>query len=278
MTLRVRRERFVVGLRGLSLLRGWPFEDPVIADAHLEAIAELLSERGQSTLVELDEIDVGGAYACWAETYDDPDPLIEAEEPAVEGFLDGLEAGRALDVACGTGRLSRILVGAGHEVVGVDASVEMLSHVRANTPGASLVLGDVRRLPISDGTMDVVGCGLALTHVSTLREPIAEIARTLRQGGRLIISDIHPVAAATGAHAFFIRGDGTRGVTRNHVHWPGEYVDAFRLAGLVVDAVAEPLVGESFVEEMSEGAIRDAAGDAIVGLPLALVWSVHKQG
>jgi hypothetical protein len=62
------------------------------------------------------------------------------------------------------------------------------------------------------------------------------------------------------------------------VHWPGAYVDAFRSAGLVVDAVAEPLVGESFVEEMSEGEIRDAARDAIVGLPLALVWSVHMEG
>jgi len=228
--------------------------------------------------LELEELDVLGAYASWAETYDDPNPLIEAEEPAVEGFLEGLEAGRALDVACGTGRLSRILVGAGHEVVGVDTSGEMLSHARANAPGASLVLGDVRRLPIADGTMDVVVCGLALTHVSTIQEPIAEIARTLRQGGRLIISDIHPVAAATGAQAFFIRGDGTRGVTRNHVHWPGEYVDAFRSAGLVIDAVAEPLVGESFVEEMSEGETRDAARVAILGLPLALVWSVHKEG
>jgi ubiquinone/menaquinone biosynthesis C-methylase UbiE len=278
MTLRVRRERFVVGLRGLALLRGWPFEDPVIADANLEAIAELLSEGGPSTVLQLDELDVRGAYASWAETYDDPNPLIEAEEPAVEGFLEGLEAGRALDVACGTGRLSRILVRAGHEVVGVDASVEMLSHARANVPGASLVLGDIRQLPISDANMDVVVCGLALTHVSTIREPIAEIARTLRPGGRLVISDIHPVAAATGAHAFFVRGDGTRGVTRNHVHWPSAYVDAFRSAGLVVDAVAEPLVGESFIEEMPEGEIRDAARGAIVGLPVALVWTVHKEG
>ena len=52
----------------------------------------------------------------------------------------------------------------------------------------------------------------------------------------------------------------------------------FRSAGLVVDAVAEPLVGESFVEEMPKGGIRDAVRDAIVGLPLALVWTIHKEG
>jgi hypothetical protein len=81
---------------------------------------------------------------------------------------------------------------------------------------------------------------------------------------------------ATGAHAFFVRQDGTRGVTRNEVHWPSEYVDAFRSADLMIERAAEPPFDESFVEEMSEAAIRDAAREAVVGLPFALVWLVRR--
>jgi SAM-dependent methyltransferase len=131
---------------------------------------------------------------------------------------------------------------------------------------------------ITDLCIDVLVCGLALTHVQALREPIAELARVLRPGGHLILSDIHPVAVATGAHAFFVRANGSRGVAGNEVHWPSEYVDAFRAADLAIEQAAEPPFDESFVEEMLEPAVRDAAREAIVGLPFALVWLVRRNG
>jgi ubiquinone/menaquinone biosynthesis C-methylase UbiE len=278
MKLRLRRERFLVGLRGLALLRGWPFEDPGIADAQLDAVRELLvADEEPSAVIDVDELGVSDAYASWADTYDGPNPLITAEEPAVRSFLDGTAPGRAVDAACGTGRLARLLGDLGHEVIAVDGSTEMLAHAGRNAPAATLVRGDLRRLPIRDRSIDVAVCGLALTHVPSLREPIAELARILRPGGRLIISDIHPVAVATGAHAFFVRRDGSRGVTRNEVHWSSAYVDAFRAAGLTIERLAEPRFAASFVEEMPEAAIRDAAREAVVGLPFALVWLVHRN-
>jgi ubiquinone/menaquinone biosynthesis C-methylase UbiE len=277
MRLRLRLERFLVGLRGLALLRGWPFESADVADAHLEAVRDVLSRHNDSpTVIDVDDLDVREAYTSWANTYDGPNPLITAEEPVVRSFLDGIEAGLALDVGCGTGRLARLLGHLGHRVIAIDASTEMLVRARTNTPGVALVRGDLRRLPIEDRRIDVVVCGLALTHVPTLREPIAELARVLRPGGHLVLSDVHPVAVATGAHTFFVRQDGTRGVTRNEVHWPSEYVDAFRSADLIIERAAEPPFDEAFVEEMPEAAIRDAAREAVVGLPFALVWLVRR--
>jgi ubiquinone/menaquinone biosynthesis C-methylase UbiE len=277
MRLRLRLERFLVGLRGLALLRGWPFEGADAADAQLEAVRGVLSRHDDSsTVIDVDDLDVRGAYASWADTYDGPNPLITAEEPVVRSFLDGFEAGLALDVACGTGRLARLLGHFGHRVIAMDASAEMLLRARTNAPGAALVRGDLRRLPIEDRSIDVAVCGLALTHVPTLRKPIAELARVLRPGGHLVLSDVHPVAVATGAHAFFVREDGSRGVTRNEVHWPSEYVDAFRSADLMIERAAEPPFEESFVEEMPDAAIRDAAREALVGLPFALVWKVQR--
>jgi ubiquinone/menaquinone biosynthesis C-methylase UbiE len=275
VTLRLRRERFLVGLHGLALLRGWPFESPDEADAQLGAVRSIFgSPQGD---VDVDDLDVDSAYAAWAETYDQPNALISAEEPIVRRFIDGISAGVSLDVACGTGRVTRLLADHGHRAIGVDRSAEMLARARRNVPGASFVLGDVRGLPFEDRTLDLVICALALTHVTRLADSVTEMARVLRPGGYMIVSDVHPIAVVTGAHAFFLRTDGSRGVTRNEVHWASEYVDAFRSAGLAIERAAEPPFEESFVEEMSEGAIRDAARDALVGLPFALVWLVTKE-
>jgi ubiquinone/menaquinone biosynthesis C-methylase UbiE len=278
MSLRLRRERFVVGLRGLALLRGWPFQDSAEADVQLDAVREALTSREGSgaPVVEAEPLDTLEAYAWWSETYDGPNPLIDAEEPVVRDFLAGIEPGRALDVAAGTGRLARMLDNLGHRVVAVDASAEMLHRARQNAVGVALALGDVRALPIRDACADVVTCALALTHVRSLDEPIAELARMLRPGGHLLLSDIHPVAVVTGAHAFFVRRDGTRGVTRNELHWPSEYVEAFRSADLLIERAAEPPFDATFAEEISDAAVRDAAREALVGLPFALVWLAAK--
>jgi ubiquinone/menaquinone biosynthesis C-methylase UbiE len=277
--MRLRRDRLLVGLRGLTLLRGWPFEQPEGADAQLDAVRDLmLASEDPSSVIEVDDLEVHDAYASWAQTYDGPNPLFTAEEPAVRSFLDGIEPGRALDVACGTGRLAQILTERAHRVIALDASIEMLARVPSNAPGASLACADLRRLPLRTSSLDLVVCGLALTHVPALREPIVEFSRVMRAGARLIVSDIHPVAAATGAHAFFVREDGSRGVTRNEVHWPSAYVDAFRSAGLAIEQAAEPRFDARFVEEMPEAAIRNAARESLVGLPFALVWRVRKEG
>jgi ubiquinone/menaquinone biosynthesis C-methylase UbiE len=278
VTLRLRRERFIVGLRGLALLRGWPFGSAAQADDQLDLVRDALSGDAlgsDAALIDVDDLGVRDAYGDWAETYDCPNPLFDAEEPAVRDLLAGIEPGRACDVATGTARLGRVLESLGHDVTAVDASLAMLGRARNKVRG-SLVAGDVDRLPFRDASFDLVICGLALTHIPSLERPIAELARILRPDGYLLVTDIHPIAVVTGGHAFFARSDGSRGVLRNELHWPSNYVEAFRSAGLTVERAAEPLFRDSFVDEMPEKAIRDAARDAVVGLPFALVWLARK--
>src|SRR5918995_446416 len=160
--LRLRRERFLVGLRGLALLRGWPFDRAEVADAQLDAVRSVVSgsDERSTAIIDVDQLPVGNAYAAWSETYDGPNPLIEAEEPGVRRFLDGIKAGIALDVASGTGRHARPLGDLGHRVIALDASSEMLVRARTNAPGAALVRGDLNRLPIHDRSIDVLVCVL----------------------------------------------------------------------------------------------------------------------
>ncbi|MDP9184686.1 MAG: class I SAM-dependent methyltransferase, partial [Actinomycetota bacterium] len=212
-------ERFLIGLRGLGLLREWPFGDPERANEQLEAIADLLARRDEPPMneaLDLEELDQEAGYAAWAPTYDGPDPMIEVEEAALRPILGGFEAGEAVDVACGTDRLAVMLCELGHRVVGVDPSEAMLEQARAKDIPATFRSGSFDRLPIADDSTDLVTCALALTHTRDLEGPMREFARVLRRGGHAVVSDVHPIATATGAQALFERADGSRGVLTNH--------------------------------------------------------------
>jgi ubiquinone/menaquinone biosynthesis C-methylase UbiE len=67
------------------------------------------------------------------------------------GVIASLPAARTLDVACGTGFLTRHLHG---DVVGLDQSPRMLEEARRKAPDATFVQGDALELPFEDGSFD----------------------------------------------------------------------------------------------------------------------------
>jgi ubiquinone/menaquinone biosynthesis C-methylase UbiE len=266
--------QFTAGLHGLGLLRSWPYLE---IDAAIASLTDLEREAGDRTLEPLDVLDTESGYTAWSTSYDERmNPLVMAEQPAMNALLDGITGGRALDAACGTGRLTRMLVDHGHDVTGVDASEAMLDRAHSNAPEATLQLGSLLQLPFPDASFDVVCCGLALTHVLLLQPAIAELARVLREGGRLLLSDVHPVAVATGSHAFFRYPDDSRGVVRNELHWHGEYLDAFASAGLRVRRCLEPRFSQSVLEAFTSKG-RTPALVHLLGLPYVLVWECVRD-
>jgi len=84
--------------------------------------------------------------------------FAERDRPGWEQELDDLRAAlkalppaRTLDVACGTGFLTRHLPG---EIVGLDQSASMLDEARGQAPEAEYVQGDALELPFPDGSFD----------------------------------------------------------------------------------------------------------------------------
>ncbi|MER7169817.1 class I SAM-dependent methyltransferase [Streptomyces mesophilus] len=111
-------------------------------------------------------------------------PRAEAAAAAVRELLPP-DAGRLLDVACGTGIVTERLGAPGLRVVGVDAAFGMAARAVERLPGA-VVLGDGCRLPFASGSFDAVSL-IWLLHLVPDAEPvIAECARVLRPGGVLL--------------------------------------------------------------------------------------------
>jgi ubiquinone/menaquinone biosynthesis C-methylase UbiE len=280
---RLSAREVLIGVEGLALLRRMFDGDDEDADARLAEVRRFMdpdADAAPGARIDVPEHAVTAGYARWAATYDAPgNPLVAVEQPAVWSLLATSAAGVALDAACGTGRHTRRLADLGHRVIGVDATPEMLGRAREAVPEATLVRGDLNRLPLRTASVDLAVCALALDHAPTLLDPIREVGRVVRPGGRLVISDIHPVLSALGAAAFFRAADGSAGFVRNHRHVHGEYLDAFAQAGLDVRRCLEPRIGPDEVgfQPIVARRVPEAAGAAYLGLPGALVWDLVRM-
>ncbi|HEY0158725.1 MAG TPA: bifunctional demethylmenaquinone methyltransferase/2-methoxy-6-polyprenyl-1,4-benzoquinol methylase UbiE [Thermoanaerobaculia bacterium] len=103
----------------------------------------------------------------------------------------GVKAGdRVLDCASGTGDLAiafKKAVGAGGRVVGTDFVPEMLDVARTKSSEVEFEVADVTRLPYPDATFDVSSISFGIRNVNDPGKGIAELARVVRPGGRVIV-------------------------------------------------------------------------------------------
>lgn len=233
---------YLVGLEGVGLLRSFTGEhDRAFVAARLGEIRRLLDDAALADAgVDVRRVGTVDGYRIWSESYDGPNSAFDVDEPVVGEILDPLPPGVALDAACGTGRMTALLAGRGHRTVGVDSSPDMLARARERVPDGEFRLGDLGRLPVADGAVDVVVCSLALAHVPDLGPVLAEFARVLRPGGHLVTSDVHPERVARGSVPAVRLADGTPGRVDTYRHAVGDYLRAALSAGLEVLRCEEP--------------------------------------
>jgi ArsR family transcriptional regulator len=99
------------------------------------------------------------------------------------------------DLGCGTGALLPLVAPYVARVIGVDASDAMLAAARARAealPNVDLRSGSLESLPIETGTLDAALMVLVLHHLPAPAAALAEAARVLRPGGRLLVIDMAP--------------------------------------------------------------------------------------
>jgi demethylmenaquinone methyltransferase/2-methoxy-6-polyprenyl-1,4-benzoquinol methylase len=104
-------------------------------------------------------------------------PQWDDEVRELEGVVASLPPVRTLDVACGTGFLTRHLRG---EIVGLDQSASMLAIAQDRVPAGEFVQGDALELPFEDGSFDRVFTGHFYGHLE-----LGERERFLREARRV---------------------------------------------------------------------------------------------
>jgi demethylmenaquinone methyltransferase/2-methoxy-6-polyprenyl-1,4-benzoquinol methylase len=104
--------------------------------------------------------------------------------------------GSALDVACGTGKLTAALsgaVGPAGRVVGIDLSPAMIEEARrayGEMPGVEFVIGNALALPVPDGSFDATTIAFGLRNLASFEDGFREMARTVRSGGRVVCLEL----------------------------------------------------------------------------------------
>jgi ArsR family transcriptional regulator len=119
----------------------------------------------------------------------------QAVEDALLAVAPGVERGRLLDIGTGTGRVLELLAPHFRQGLGVDASKAMLALARARLshPGlghCAVRLADMYRLPLSDASFDTAVLQMVLHYAEDPAGAVAEAARVLQPGGRMIVIDL----------------------------------------------------------------------------------------
>jgi SAM-dependent methyltransferase len=172
-------------------------------------------------------------------------------------------AARVLDLAAGTGKLTRLLVEGGAEVVAVEPVAAMREALTQAVPGVTVLDGTAEAIPLADGSVAAVTVAQAF-HWFDAEAAIAEIHRVLRPGGQLGL-----IWNVMGADADWLAAlrelvHGIRGAVP--AYGPSPWRDAFRATSLFT-----PLVERSFglIHELDEDGLVDriASTSYVAALP-----------
>ena len=139
-------------------------------------------------------------YDAWAQVYDHLTENVEYEARSayISGFFlqYGVEPGaQVLDLACGTGSISRCLLERGYRVTGVDLSADMLTIAQSKCPEGAFYRASMTEYSAS-AQFDACVCLLDsinhLTALSDVEDCFCRVAENLRPGG-LFLFDVNTV-------------------------------------------------------------------------------------
>ena len=256
-------------------------------------VIKLVRQMGDITLhtdiVPQEQVDQSSTQERWEEAGDVwIDPSLDENgdvnreliiDPELMDMIGDVMGQEVLDAGCGNGYLTRRLAMRGARVTGVDQSQAFIEHCmrrEVEEPlGCKFLQRDLADLhTIPDRCFDVVVSNIVLVDVKEYRKAFKEIARVLRDGGRFVWSNVHPVFGHPGTTDFKLPFDTPRREDRigklsdryfdsgavleswgrNPPLWQfprtlTEYSGALRNAGLTILEIREPIPRQKVLTE-----------------------------
>jgi SAM-dependent methyltransferase len=177
---------------------------PADPEGAVTALWALLRERLTDSQARLDRERAGEVIRARKRTQTWPESVagrMERQyspgrtwEATARALIGLLELGDVADVACGDGVLAELLADRARSITCVDISATLIAAARERLRGHSHVRfleGDMHALPLESGRCDTVFLMHALAYTQQPRKAIAEAARVLKPGGRLVIAALN---------------------------------------------------------------------------------------
>ncbi|XSG82939.1 MAG: ArsR/SmtB family transcription factor [Methyloligella sp. ZOD6] len=173
-----------------AIVAGLERDDPVL---QLDATRAAAVQKARAEAAQ-------NYFKAHAKEWDRIRSLHVAEDQVEQAMMNALGEGPfdlLVDLGTGTGRILELFAGKAERALGFDVSHEMLSYARMKLEGAGFTHaqvrhGDLFHLPLTDNEADAVVVHQVLHFLEEPAAAIAEAARLLRPGGRLLIVDFAP--------------------------------------------------------------------------------------
>lgn len=205
------------------------------------------------------------AYDLWAPRYASTgdNPLSRLAAELVAAMVPPRAQGLLLDLGCGAGRHLPMLAERAELAIGLDLSGTMLRLASARGP---VLAADLARLPLPDACASGALAALSFSHTPDALCALRELARVLRDGGWLLIVDLHPSTMARGWQRTFRGPSGERLAVAWHAHGLEDLRTQAEGLGLHVDDLRT--VGFSHADLGPAAPAAAWEGEALYGLRL----------
>jgi SAM-dependent methyltransferase len=151
----------------------------------------------------------------------------------------------------------------------------MLAVARSRVADGEFHHADLHEVPLPDESADIVVCALTLSHVRDLDAAMAALARLLKPGGSLVISDARPLVNDIGLPFVREQPDGSLGYARNEMRLTSDYLNSGLRLGLSVRRCEEPRRSSPFVDETGTPPEDAAPLDRYIAGDVPDIWSLH---
>ena len=211
--------------------------------------------------------------AVWYDEYLKGDDTYQSQVilPNLLRVVDAQNGDRILDVASGQGYFARAFAQSGAQVVGIDASAELIDAAERASEGVKVAykVGNAEKLDEVPGVYDAAVCVLAFENMKNIPAVLSGVATALKDGGRFVVVMLHPafripqhsdwtyskehdvqsrkvgkylseVAIPIELNPFKNKQQGNKKVTTTTYHRPLQwYMKAFKKSGFVISGLEE---------------------------------------
>lgn len=155
---------------------------------------------------------------------------------------------RAVDIACGTGRIGVWLNQNGvKHIDGVDLTPEMLAVAQAKGVYQQLLVGSILNTPFAPETYELTMEVLADEHLPDLLPLYREVARITKPSGHFVIVGYHPHFLMQGIPTHFNRATGEPAAIRSYVHLLSDHVKAAHRTNWLLIEMDEGIINEEWI-------------------------------